>query len=106
VANSAPALLLPGTAVGPSPASDHLVFRVRGRNPGLKVSIRLWNLAGELMRSWSFDAGVDERLFCDLRTPGGQALAHGVYVARLEASDPASGRSDTRNFKIVVVRQH
>jgi len=98
-----PSLFTALPVLGPNPASDSVIMHLNLAQ-ACRVDIRAWNLAGELVMRWAFNAGVNEDLLWDLRTPSGKALSDGIYVVQIEARDLGQGRSQRYLRKLVVAR--
>jgi hypothetical protein len=83
----------------PVPASAGSI-EVRWRPlPGVQVTARLYNVAGELVMSADNGSSPD-RLHLDLN--GRQVMASGIYLVSLTATSP-SGSRERRSLKLVMV---
>ena len=57
------------------------------------LTLSVYNLAGQKVRSWPLTGEVGERrLVWNGRSQSGQQVASGVYICRLEGRDFALGR--------------
>ena len=64
-----------------------------------RLSIRIYNVAGELIRTLAADGGITS---WDLTASNGSEVAAGVYVAVMSAEK--AGAVETRTVRIVVLQ--
>jgi hypothetical protein len=94
---SAPTLLGPNElSASPNPSSSHLSLVLSGRIPNASGWLRIYDLAGRLVRELSWPAGAAQHDW-DGRDQEGRVVSNGVYHARLEFR---SHRAETRIVRV------
>lgn len=83
--------LLGSVRVYPMPATNVLYFDLTQVTQGLGVEIRVWNVAGQLVRTLYETSGPQAKIAWNLTTTGGKDLSNGIYFAALttQSSDPS-----------------
>jgi hypothetical protein len=94
--------IISGVRLSPNPARDHVNVWVTTRIEGAQVRVKAYTLAGELVSQLSF-SNADVAVW-NLTNTRGEALASGVYLVVIVASDPQSGLSERQILKLAVVR--
>jgi hypothetical protein len=103
VIRSGPALLPTDLVMFPNPASDVVWLDASHLASGVKVKVRIYNLAGENVRDIQLEGGLSGRVAWDLTTPSGQRVAGGIYLATWEAEQ--GGRRERRVFKLAILKR-
>jgi hypothetical protein len=94
--------IISGVRLSPNPAHDHVNVWVTTRIEGADVRVRAYSLAGELVSKLDF-SNADMAVW-NLTNNRGEALASGVYLVVIVASDPQSGLSERQILKLAVLR--
>ncbi len=90
--------------VFPNPASSRAVVIIQTTEPGVVFDIRVWNMAGELVKEMSLDSGSTQRLSWNLDSSSGSDLTDGAYVVEFSGRDQATGQVDRKTFKFAILR--
>jgi flagellar hook assembly protein FlgD len=87
----------------PNPVIDAAWFDTSGFIAGDHVTVRVFNLAYELIREIDLSGRVPGRVAWDLNTTSGARVADGIYLVAWEVE--RDGRRERRTVKLAVIRR-
>lgn len=87
--------------VVPNPSREVAWLVCSLASPGVVVEVKVYNVAGELVRSEAMGPGMRSCRW-DLRNSAGLRVANGLYVVVLDAWDPATGAREKTMLKLAV----
>jgi flagellar hook assembly protein FlgD len=94
--------IVSGVRLSPNPAHDHVNVWVVSRIAGADVRVKVYTLSGELVSKLEFNNS--DFVVWNLTNTRGEALASGVYLVVIMASDPQSGLTERQILKLAVTR--
>jgi uncharacterized repeat protein (TIGR01451 family) len=87
----------------PNPAREGVWLSFALASPLAEMTVRIYNIAGELV--WKTEVtGASASFKWDLRNRQGTRVSPGLYVAALEARDPATGVKSRKLLRLAVER--
>lgn len=92
--------------VVPNPATGPVKFIITGQavNNGGRVAVRIYNIAGELVRTLIERGLASSDIEWDLRNGSGDMVSGGVYIGLFEVYDPVAGVQEKKMARVVVIR--
>jgi hypothetical protein len=97
--------VLASVSVFPNPAKDFMAIDLSQAPQGIGVELEVWNLGGELVRTFEATTGPGQRLTWDLSTSTGQMLSDGIYVMLIRSTSGDSRLQDKKYVKFVLNRR-
>ena len=95
----------------PNPARNNVTIRIRTNSTGVNCNIRIkiYDVAGHKVADFDESDVTDKgdgnyEVRWDLRNKKGKKVANGVYIARLEAINPETGKKVKTTLKIAVLK--
>ncbi|MBR4330625.1 MAG: Ig-like domain-containing protein, partial [Candidatus Riflebacteria bacterium] len=95
----------------PNPAKNNLTIRIRTNSTGINCNIRIkiYDVAGHKVADFDESDVVDKNdgnyeVRWDLRNKKGKKVANGVYIAKLEAINPETGKKVKATLKLAVLK--
>ena len=95
----------------PNPAKNNLTIRIRTNSTGINCNIRIkiYDVAGHKVADFDESDVIDRNdgnyeVRWDLRNKKGKKVANGVYIAKLEAINPETGRKVKATLKLAVLK--
>ena len=95
----------------PNPAKNNLTIRIRTNSTGINCNIRIkiYDVAGHKVADFDESNVIDRNdgnyeVRWDLRNKKGKKVANGVYIAKLEAVNPETGRKVKATLKLAVLK--
>ncbi len=95
----------------PNPARNNVTIRIRTNSTGVNCNIRvkIYDVAGHKVADFDENDVRDKgdgnyELRWDLCNKKGKKVANGVYIARLEANNPETGKKVKSTLKIAVLK--
>ena len=95
----------------PNPAKNNLTIRIRTNSTGINCNIRIkiYDVAGHKVADFDESDVVDRNdgnyeVRWDLRNKKGKKVANGVYIAKLEAINPETGKKVKATLKLAVLK--
>ncbi len=96
----------------PNPArNNHMTIRIRTNSSGVNCNIRIkiYDVAGHKVADFDESDVVDKRdgnyeVRWDLTNTKGKRVANGTYIAKLEATNPETGKKTKKTLKLAVLR--
>ena len=95
----------------PNPAKNNVKILIRTNSAGINcnIKIKIYDVAGHKVADFD-ESDVEDRgggnyeVKWDLRNKKGIKVANGVYIARLEATNPETGKKVKKTLKIAVLK--
>ena len=95
----------------PNPAKNNLTIRIRTNSTGINCNIRIkiYDVAGHKVADFDEGNVIDRNdgnyeVRWDLRNKKGKKVANGVYIAKLEAINPETGKKVKATLKLAVLK--
>ena len=95
----------------PNPAKNNLTIRIRTNSTGINCNIRIkiYDVAGHKVADFDESDVIDRNdgnyeVRWDLRNKKGKKVANGVYIAKLEAINPETGKKVKATLKLAVLK--
>ncbi|MBQ3644197.1 MAG: hypothetical protein II961_06335 [Candidatus Riflebacteria bacterium] len=95
----------------PNPAKNNMTIRIRTNSTGINCNIRIkiYDVAGHKVADFDEGDVLDRNdgnyeVRWDLRNKKGKKVANGVYIAKLEAINPETGKKIKATLKLAVLK--
>ena len=95
----------------PNPAKNNMTIRIRTNSTGINCNIRIkiYDVAGHKVADFDESDVIDRNdgnyeIRWDLRNKKGKKVANGVYIAKLEAINPETGKKVKATLKLAVLK--
>ncbi len=95
----------------PNPAKNNMTIRIRTNSTGINCNIRIkiYDVAGHKVADFDESDVIDKNdgnyeVRWDLRNKKGKKVANGVYIAKLEAINPETGKKVKATLKLAVLK--
>lgn len=95
----------------PNPARNHTTIRIRTNSTGVNcnIKVKIYDVAGHKVADFDESDVVDKRdgnyeIRWDLTNTKGKRVANGTYIAKLEATNPETGKKTKKTLKLAVLK--